>query len=312
MTNKEESRLSMYITLDDYQAGYTVITSSLPNYAANATIFKNTIPRIQAYSQLQKTSKKGVTENKNLLKDKLIMLAADNFRKLATFAKFTNNVTLAQEVKISESTLKQAADTAVKDYAQIAYDRAERFIDTLEPYDITEDTQANLLKAITDYNASIGKPGVSRTEGGLTTKQLKAHFKTAEAALANMDAAVEIVRLTEVNFYNGYKKARKIIYTGTGSLAVRALVTDAATSEPLKGVTVSFTLDGTASKAKAATNGKPDVVKKTAEKGGFKIKTLPAGVYTVTIKKNGYADQVTTIAVTDGEMSELNVQLVRS
>jgi hypothetical protein len=53
-------------------------------------------------------------------------------------------------------------------------------------------------------------------------------------------------------------------------------------------------------------------VKKTAEKGGFNIKSLPAGIYTVTIKKNGFADQITTIAVSDGEMSELNVQLAKS
>jgi hypothetical protein len=133
----------------------------------------------------------------------------------------------------------------------------------------------------------------------------------ADGALANMDAAVEIVRLTQVNFYNAYHKARKIIYTGIGSLAVKGLVTDAATSEPLKGVRVSFSLNGAAAKAKGA-NGKPYLVKKTAEKGGFNIKTLPAGIYTVTIRKNAYAEQVTTVAVSDGEMSELNVQLSKN
>lgn len=311
MTNQEESRLSMYLTFKDFQAAYIAITSPLPNYSANSTIFLNLIPQIQAFSQLQKTSKKGAAEGKNQLKESLIVTTADYFRKLATFAKFTNNVNLAEEVKIPESKLRQVADTAVKDYAQIAYDRAQTNLAALASYGITVATQTALLTNISAYNASIGKPGVSRTESGKTTKQLKALFVTADAALANMDAAVEIVRLTQVDFYNAYQKARKIIYTGIGSLAVKALVTDAASGEPLKGVTVSFSLDGIAAKAKVA-NAKPDLVKKTAEKGGFNIKTLPAGIYTVTIKKNGYADQVTTIAISDGEMSELNVQLAKS
>ena len=311
MTNKEESRLSMFLTFRDFQASYTAITSTLPNYSANSTIFLNLIPQIQAFSQLQRTSKKGAAEGKSQLRESLIVTTADYFRKLAAYAKFTSNVTLAEEVKIPESKLRQAADTAVKDYAQIAYDRAQTNIVALSSYGITATTQTSLSVAISAYNASIGKPGVSRAESGKTTKQLKTLFKAADAALANMDTAVEIVRLTQVDFYNAYQKARKIIYNGIGSLALKVLVTDATTGEPLKGATVSLAPEGVAAKAKA-TSAKPDIVKKTAEKGGFNIKTLPAGIYTVTIQKVGYADQVTTVAVSDGEMSQLNVQLVKS
>lgn len=311
MTNQEESRLSMYLKFKDFQAGYTAITSPLPNYSANSTIFLNAIPQIQAYSQLQKTSKKGVTAGKNQNKETLIVMTADYFRKLTVFAKFTNNTTLADEVKITEGKLRQVADTAVKDYAQIAYDRAQANLASLATYGISAATQTTLQAAISAYNASIGKPGASRTESGKNTQQLKALFKTVDTALANMDAAVEIVRLTQPDFYKAYHNARKVVYTGTGSLAVKALVTDAATGEPLKGVMVSFSLDGAAVKTKAA-SAKPDLVKKTAEKGRFNIKTMPAGIYIVTLNKNGYADHTTTIAVSDGEMSELNVQLTKN
>jgi PEGA domain. len=39
---------------------------------------------------------------------------------------------------------------------------------------------------------------------------------------------------------------------------------------------------------------------------------MPAGIYNVTLRKNGYADQMTTVAVSDGEMSELNIQLAKN
>ena len=94
MTNQQESRLSMYLSFRDYQAGFTAITSTLPNYTTNSTTFVNTITQIQTVAEQQKISKKGVTDNKNNLKESLIVTTADYARKLGVFAKFTNNATL--------------------------------------------------------------------------------------------------------------------------------------------------------------------------------------------------------------------------
>ena len=309
MTSQQEDRLSMYLTFKDYQALHVNITETLPNYSENSTLFLNTIPQIQSIWEQQKLSKKGVTDSKNQLKETLIVTTADYARKLGAYAKFTNDAKLAQEVKFSESKLRQVADTAVKGYGQIVYDLAQPIVASLAAYGITDETQAALAGAITAYNDSIGKPGAERSEGTQLTKQLTTLFKTADGALENMDAAVEIVRLTQVDFYNGYKSARKVIETGSGSLSVKGIVTDAQTGLPLKGVTVSFALDGGMMKAAAATTTEPELVKKTAEKGGFNVKGLASGTYQVTLKKVGYADQVVTISVNDGELTELNVSL---
>ena len=311
MTSQQEDRLSMYLTFKDYQAPHTSITDGLPNYSENSTIFLDTIPQIQSIWEQQKLSKKGVTDSKNQLKETLIVLTADYARKLGAYAKFTNNAKLAQQVKFSEGKLRQVADTAVKNYGQIVYDLAQPLVGSLAQYGITDETQATLADAITAYNDSIGKPGAERSEGTQLTKQLATLFKTADTALENMDAAVEIIRLTQVDFYNGYKSARKVIETGAGSLSVKGLVTDAQTGLPLKGVTVSFALDGGIAKA-ASTTSEPELVKKTAEKGGFNIKGLESGMYQVTLKKAGYANQVTTISVSDGEMTELKISLEKA
>ena len=299
MTNKQESRLSMYLTFRDFQVPYATITNLLPNYTTNSTAFLNAITQIQAVAEQQKMGKKGVTVIKNQFKESLIVMSADYARKLGVYAKFTNNPTLADDVKFTESKLRQVADTAVKDYAQIVYDRAQPIVASLATYGITPATQTVLLKAISDYNTSIGKPGVIRVEGGKTTQQLDNLFAIADSALVNMDLAVEIIRLTQVDFYNSYKNARKVIDTGVGSLAVKGLVTDAVSGEPVKGATLSFVLEGNGTMLKGAKKATESVVKKTAEKGGFNIKTLPSGMYTVIIKKVGYADQVATVAVAD-------------
>lgn len=54
------------------------------------------------------------------------------------------------------------------------------------------------------------------------------------------------------------------------------------------------------------------LVKKTADKGGYNIKTLPTGKYNVTCRKAGYAEQSAEIAVSDGELSVLNMQLSKN
>jgi hypothetical protein len=308
MTNLQESRLSMYLAFRDFQAANTAITNPLPNYTTNSTTFINTITQIQAIAEQQKMSKKGIANNKNNLRNALIVLTADNSRKMVAYAKFTNNPTLEKEVQFAESKLKRVADTSVKDYAQIVYDRAQPIVATLAAYGITTATQTAFLAAINNYNASIGKPRAGATEKSQFTKQLATLFKTADAALFNMDTAVEIVRLSQVNFYNGYKTARKIVETGNGKLSVKGLVVEASNGVAIKGAKLAFVLDGKAIKAANAQS----IVKKTAVKGGFSLKSLPAGIYNVTISKNGYQEQIVSLAVSDGERSELKVQLSKN
>lgn len=315
MTSQQESRLSMYLSFRSYNANYTAITNPLPNFSTNLVLLENSIVQIQSVAEQQKVSKKGVTDIKKTLKENLIVTTADYARKLGVYAKFNNNTTLMHEIKFSESKLRQVSDTAVKDYAQIVYNRAHPIIESLAPYGITAATQTALLAAINTYNATIGKPRVSRTETRQTTKELERLFKTAETALANMDAAVEIIRISQPAFYDGYKNVRRVYDTGVGSLAIKGLVIDALSGEPIKRATLLFTLNennGNNGMAKSAKMAAESIIKKTAEKGGFNIKSMPSGMYTVTIKKVGYADQVTTVAVADGELAEINIQLSKN
>lgn len=312
MNNKQESRLSMYIGFKEFQGGYVTITNTLPNYATNSTIFLNTIPQIQAISEQQRIDKSGLTDNKNQLKEILIINVADYSRKLGVYAKFTNNSVLAKEIKFTEGKLRMSTDTAIRDIAQIVYNKAQPLIASLANYGITAATQTILANAITAYNTSIGKPIAGRTEHKLVTQQIAKLFDTAEAALANMDAAVEIVRLTQPAFYAGYKNARKVVQTGSGSLALKGLVIDAISGEPIKGATLSFALEGNQSFARSANNAVETVIKKTALKGGFNIKSLPAGIYKVMVKKVGYLDHEATVSVADGDLTEVNIKLSKN
>lgn len=310
MTNGQESRLGMYLAERDFCKPYAAITANLPNFTTNLVTLENTILEIQSVAEQQKIDKKGGTVSKTQLAASLITLAADNARKLSTFAKFGNNQILLGEVHISESSFKNFSDTDLKDYAQIIYDRAQGNIADLTSYEITENTQTAFLAAINAYNTVLAAPRVNTTITSQATKQLVVLFETADAALVNMDAAIEIIRLSQPNFYNGYRTARKVINTGIGYLAAKGTVSDAANGELLAGVTLKIIPNNGTTLLKSV-SGNGELVKKTASKGGFNIKSLLEGTYTVTVTKPGYKDQVVTLAVTNGVLTVLDIKLDR-
>lgn len=294
MTNYQESKLSMYLVVRDFMTANGTVLTALPNFAANQTAFQGAITQIQANGALQTFDKTGIAANKGAAKRSLVTLVADAARKITAYAKLNNNQTLLAEVNYSESDLKNRADTNLKDAAQGLYDRVQTNLAALATYGITAASQTALLNAITAYNAEIPKPRLGINEKKQATMLLVSLFNTADTALVNIDAVVEIVRLTQPSFYNGYKGARKLVITGGGSIAVKGVVTDASTGNALALVTVRFVL-----------NGVLVLTKKSAAKGGFMVKSLAEGTYVVTASKPGYKDGVLQLYLSEGEMKEV-------
>jgi len=309
MTNDQESHLNMQLTTAQFCDESETAVSSLPAYSTNLQILFTTNQKIQEISGFQGTGTNGITSNKKQLRLNLNTSASDTSRKLTSFAKLTDNYTLLGEINYSESDFKNFSDIEARDRAQVTYNKAQEHLPELSVYGITEETQTILQNNINSFNNVMVAPRMGITNKSQATKQLADLFKTATAALEKIDAAVEIVKLTEPIFYSGYKSARKVISKGTGKLAVRGTVTDALSGEPVAGVTISFWPDGDVLKTAAA--GEASLVKKTAAKGGFNVSSLSAGTYRVTLQKPGYAEQTLTVFVNDGELTEVDAQLAK-
>lgn len=309
MTTKQEQRFNMYLTVRDFLIPNDPVTRDLPNFTQNFTVLQDTISKIQLSGEQQKSDRTGITKLKNQIKKALITMAVDNSGKIAAMAKFTGNTKLLNEVKFKRSDLGKVTDVALKDYAQIIYDRVQANLDALAQYGINAETQKSFLDTITQYNTSIAKPRVGITEKTQATKDLVELFDSADMALENIDYAIEIVRLSQTSFYNGYKTARKLIDTSSGTLSLKATAKEMASGEPVKGVKFIFSPDGSRS---ANTRGNGEIVKKTAEKGSFNVKNMPAGTYRVTISKPGYKEKVESVSVADGEMTEMRVELEKA
>ena len=313
MNSKQQSKYNMYLTADEFLSANDSITTTLPRYQEFRASFQNGISQIRSSNEQQSIDKSGIANKKSQLRKLLVKLGADTSRKIQSYAKIENNQILLSEAKFTESDFKSASDSDLETFAQSTYDTAQTQLGNLAQYGVTNETQNDLIRALTDFRAAMPTPRNGAIGTKLSTEQIAKAFTATDKALDNIDALVEIVRISQPEFYSGYKSARKIIDTAAGSLQIKGFVTDASTGEGLKGATVSFELNNNSNgllKAKASSS--ESVKKKTADKGGFNIKTLTEGTYSATVSKNGYADVVTTIAVTNGELAMLNVELVKN
>jgi len=307
----QKAKLSMYMVVKDFLKTNAAIVENLPNYKPNATVLENNITQIQAAAELQEFDKTGIADKKKLLRESLTAQGEDISLKMVAYATNTKNTILLKEVKYSKSDLRRAADADLKNMAQCIYDRAHENLSALDAYGITDTTLSTFLATINSFNEAIPTVREGATAKKFYTAQLENLYKATDTALDNIDKIIEIVRLSHPDFYAGYQNSRLTINTAGGTVALKGVVTDALSLEPLKGVTLTITPDG--SKTALITNGNSEtIVKRTADKGGFMVKSLPEGTYSVTISKNGYKDQVVTVAITDGEMGDLNIELSKN
>lgn len=311
MNNKQENRFGMYLVTADFCTIHAGITTPLPNFSETFASFKTCCGGIQDLVKVQQSYLNSSAAGKSALKKALVTPLADTARKLMAYAKLTKNVTLQNEINYTESNLNRLPDTTLTGAGQLIFDRAQTHLIPLPAYQVTAESQEALLEAVTQYRTALTAPRMDTAELARINKQLTDLFRAGDEALSDMDALVEILRVSKPDFYTAYKVARKVVNSGNTKLTVRGLVSDAQTGEPVPGVSAWFVPDGDLMRAEATGDETAVLVKKTAAKGRFKVQSLAPGTYRVRLKKVGYTDQVVTIYVNEGELTVMDVKLLK-
>jgi hypothetical protein len=297
MTTKQENKLSMFMVARDYLAKNSAITATLPNFDDFNTRLVDGIIQIQNICELQEFDKRGLAVSKMKYKNKLIELAFDVSRKLVAYALFINNDKLFKEADYSESDLVKSADTILYNRCRVIYDRAVEFTAELAAYGVTHAMLTDLQTVLGNYNAAIPRPRIGISEKKQATEQLVVWIENVDQALLQIDVLVDVVRLSEPLFHSGYLTARMIVDNGTRKLALRGLVIDALTQLPVKGAQIIFTPIEQSMQPGIITG---PVRKRTADKGGFFIRSMYQGSYDAVVIKPGYKTTTFVVHVTEG------------
>lgn len=300
MNSKQDSKLKMYLTVRIFLLSNPAILAKLPNCNEFMAALDAAIAQIQSTSEQNHYSTKGVTDNKKQLRDNLTTLTVDNSAKMQAYGRYLHDTVLLAETKFTRSALRKIPALELVDISNGLYNRIQSNIEKVTSYNLTVDSQTNYRLTIDAFTESIPQPRQSQLKSKENTLLETQAFASADDALSNIDTLVEIVKLTEPTFYVAYKNARKIVEQGTGSLQVRGTIVEASTLKPIPLATIIFRL-----------NGQSVVMlkKETAAKGGFMIKSLPEGIYDVTITKVGFKPKTIAIAVRWDELINLSLEL---
>jgi len=126
-----------------------------------------------------------------------------------------------------------------------------------------------------------------------------------------LDLDIELFKTSKPEFYSQYKTSRIIISTGGGATSVLGSVTIAGSGEPVKGVTFTFVVENNGMMKAASTEMAKPIVKKSADKGKFRA-TLPENTYRVIVEKIGFKKQEVIVTVSNGETTNLNIELEKN
>ena len=287
------------------------ITGTIPGYSTYLPIIVTTNNQIQTAKVQQENDESGNITAKNQIRATLITQTMDVIRKTVAYATVVNNSVLFEQVKYTESAVNKSSDSNLTSISQVVHDAANANAAALVAYGVTAANITTLQATIISFIAAIPKGRVGTTDGEEATQLLATLFKTLTDTWTKIDTLVEVVKVTQPNFYSEYQNVRKVISTGTGSFALQASAKELNNGEPISKATFTFAPSNGLLKS-AATNGKDNIVKKTAAKGKFNIKSMAEGTYTVTITKPGYKDQFVTVNVVSGELAKLDVVLEKA
>ena len=306
MTNKQESTEKMSVAGVAFLSANSTITAGLPGFTTYFPVIQTTNTQIQAAQVQQEADKSGDTVNKKLVKGTLVAGAVDVSRRVVAFATNGNNSALLALVNYTETDLNRSSDSKLLASCQVIRDNANANLVALASYGVTPLLLTALQTSITNFSAAIPKGRLDTTDTGEVTQLLVTLFKTLSTNWDKIDTLVEMVRTSQPNFYKEYQAVRKVIVTGTSSLALKMQALDAQTGVGMANVTLTLV---PANNTLKAAKSKSAVVKKTAKGGGSNIKSLPDGDYTVTATKPGFKDMTATVSVVNGESTVLEIKM---
>ena len=301
MTNLQIQKLRMYIALSILLKENPAILAKLPNGTKLLTALDNAIADIQANNLRQQESDAILREQLEELHKNLVNNIIATSRKMQAFADSKKSNALLKDIKFTKTDLANISDIELVQIAKKLHETVNLYLAELETYELDAETQKTLLADITIYETTTPKLDNWQRDQKEITNILRINYKTADEIVSSIDKQVEIVHDSEPEFYKKYKTTRKVDVPADVVQLV-AKITDAERGAGVPNATVTFTLNDSTAES---------IVKQTAEKGGFQIKTIASGIYTVKIQKIGYQTQTLTITLPGDEPYSLNVKLVK-
>ncbi len=286
MKNENSNRVNMINATITFCDANTTATAGITGFAAVLAVVKGKIVLINSLNQIGDGTTKGVTTDTKLLRKTMTDHALQCGNATLGYANSINNNTLKALVNFTETKLNGMKKEDVDDACQGIHDATNTNIAGASNFGINATDVTDLQTAIDVYRTATQNPRHAIITKSQAIKQAATLIREVIDNLltGQMDTMVNTLKVTNKNFWDGYKQAREIIDLGSTTAKVRGTVLDGM-DVPLKGVTFTILQTGTDVKVSEVSS---DV------KGKFNAAKLPAGNFDFKWELKGYKTVIET------------------
>lgn len=246
----------MYLVLDKALTDANAIWSGNVAFSNAVTAFRGKLSDINSKVEVQETAYTGVTKDKKTAREVMRDAALLVSGAVTAYASTVNNETLKKAVHFTATDLMQCRDSIAVQRAQVIYDQANDVLASLADFGVTATEMDALALSIEGFDGRLAAPRMAIVIKKGATDGLKRLISETDAILKDqMDTLMPQFKAVNLDFYEGYFDARRIIDTGSSkpSVVLTGIATAADTGEALVGVEVVASSDTVSKSYKAKT-----------------------------------------------------------
>ena len=284
-------------------------------YGFNDTILelKGVSIEINADLEAITTKQQKFTQDKNLAKGTMVDLICEDAYKVLAYAGMNRTTyTAPTAVQISPYILSRRHEENLTNDCKAVLNVCVSMGDKLLPYGFTTESHKVSADSIDDFTKKmVESPEFSAWKVAMNQK-ISANLVKAEEILdLTLDPIARLFAKSEPVLYAQYLSLRKITVPGGRTLSMKGPIMDSLSKLLLSGVKATITRTAFPDGTKATGADAVSYIKLSTKKGILQLKSMPAGTYTITVVKAGYAVQTITIYVNEHEMTKFEILLVK-
>jgi hypothetical protein len=301
MDSRNEARHSSLIETKTFMVNKTSVWTGDTPITDENTAFNLILDEIASQKQRHLAILIGYTTDKSnkeqlLINDLLFIMP--NIRTWASRPAI-NNPAVKGQATMAESDIMRLEDTILLAKAKEMLQLIDDNPTIVDPDYVPAARKLLFTQHIADFETVVQMPETMIDQRAQATQaMLTALNQAIKVRKDTFLDAIKRKRESEPDFFQGFKQTMKIDNNPTHKLSVQGNISEetAEGSKPVANVRCFI----------VALNKSV----KSGEKGNFQFKSLPAGEYVIIFTKYGYEPLTKTIAVNDGERTELSITMV--
>ena len=275
MNANQKDQLSMEKVVDSFLIQTTPeILAQMPEIEMLKNVFSENINKIDILFNGQNLNRTGTRMTKEEYREEMTKRAFSIAARVCSYAIANSDEELQMKVTYVYSYFTELRDIVVANVCKNIYDIASPLLGNLANYGVTEDSMQKLKDTIELYRLIQPKTRSGIVKKTTFTHRIQELFAKNNKLLFKIDRLVIMLRFDEANFFNEYFNSRKIVDTGHRKLSLRGKITNEM-GQPIDKVYITVETSN------------PETVKSTAL-GNYQFKGIPAGVWPVTFKRDGF------------------------